>query len=275
MTCMLLTQFQTCDRAFVGDQYVTMVSNRYHHTCYNCVRCSQRLVPNTGGNYFQLGDLHCRNCYIAEYGKKCRACFEYIEGVSITLPGTGRKYHEGCFCCADCGAGVAFLDGEDLVCDVHMRRRKPRSSAPSSPEQEMINMGFPLCDVQTALEITGGQLDPAVEFLLTGGSAAPSPGPSTSQATSSVASTDSAHQDQVEELSATMAGLMQQLEMERVAKDQAEAEAAQAIVAAEAARIEAAQAAKAAEAASKASSEDQANICGICYEVRWCWVMEQ
>lgn len=60
------------------------VQDKYFHTnCFKCKVCKNSLAQ--GGFFSKDGDYYCTADYQRNYGTKCAACNDYVEGeVSIT-----------------------------------------------------------------------------------------------------------------------------------------------------------------------------------------------
>ncbi|XP_030841672.1 actin-binding LIM protein 1 isoform X10 [Strongylocentrotus purpuratus] len=66
-----------------------------------------------GGFFIKNGKYYCAADYQDNYGTKCKACGQYLEGEVVTA--LGNTYHKYCFVCARCGH--SFVGGEDVSYD--------------------------------------------------------------------------------------------------------------------------------------------------------------
>ncbi|XP_030841671.1 actin-binding LIM protein 1 isoform X9 [Strongylocentrotus purpuratus] len=73
-----------------------------------------------GGFFIKNGKYYCAADYQDNYGTKCKACGQYLEGEVVTA--LGNTYHKYCFVCARCGVALppgekVTYDGKDVMCD--------------------------------------------------------------------------------------------------------------------------------------------------------------
>ncbi|XP_038064398.1 actin-binding LIM protein 3-like isoform X2 [Patiria miniata] len=91
---------------------VLRVQNEYFHLkCFRCCLCTSSL--SQGGFFTKDGKFYCASDYQDQFGTKCKACGEYLEGEVVTA--LGDTYHKFCFVCARCGH--AFDSGDEVSLD--------------------------------------------------------------------------------------------------------------------------------------------------------------
>ncbi|XP_072025777.1 actin-binding LIM protein 2-like isoform X3 [Amphiura filiformis] len=96
-----------CNKICSGE--VLRVQNEYFHVkCFRCCICAVGLAQ--GGFFTKNGKYYCAVDYQEQFGTKCRACGEYLEGEVVTA--LGDTYHKFCFVCARCGH--SFEAGEEV-----------------------------------------------------------------------------------------------------------------------------------------------------------------
>ncbi|XP_044732553.1 actin-binding LIM protein 3 isoform X3 [Chrysoperla carnea] len=110
------TYCQTCKKKCSGE--VLRVQDKYFHTnCFKCKVCKNSLAQ--GGFFSKDGDYYCTADYQRNYGTKCAACNDYVEGEVVTA--LGNTYHQKCFTCARCrqpfpsGEKVTYT-GKEVLC---------------------------------------------------------------------------------------------------------------------------------------------------------------
>ncbi|XP_071507414.1 actin-binding LIM protein 2-like isoform X2 [Diadema antillarum] len=99
-----------CNKACKGE-VLRVQDDFFHIKCFKCCLCSAGL--GQGGFFIKNGKYYCASDYQENYGTKCKACGEYLEGEVVTA--LGNTYHKYCFVCVRCGH--AFLGGEDVSYD--------------------------------------------------------------------------------------------------------------------------------------------------------------
>lgn len=94
------------------------MQDKYFHTnCFKCNACKSSLAQ--GGFFSKNGDYYCTADYQRNYGTKCAACKDYVEGEVVTA--LGNTYHQKCFTCARCrqpfpsGEKVTYT-GKEVLC---------------------------------------------------------------------------------------------------------------------------------------------------------------
>lgn len=90
----------------------------FHIDCFSCKVCGSLLAS---GGYFMKNDCYyCSRDYHIEFGTKCKACGEYVEGRVVTA--LGNSYHPKCFSCDRCkgeinsGTVVTYNDRQEILC---------------------------------------------------------------------------------------------------------------------------------------------------------------
>lgn len=73
--------------------------NKYLSLSFPLAVCSAGL--GQGGFFIKNGKYYCAADYQDNYGTKCKACGQYLEGEVVTA--LGNTYHKYCFVCARCG----------------------------------------------------------------------------------------------------------------------------------------------------------------------------
>lgn len=74
------TLCQTCKKKCSGE--VLRVQDKYFHTqCFKCKVCKNSLAQ--GGFFSKDGDYFCTYDYQRNFGTKCAACQDYVEGEVI------------------------------------------------------------------------------------------------------------------------------------------------------------------------------------------------
>ncbi|XP_022918033.1 actin-binding LIM protein 2 isoform X2 [Onthophagus taurus] len=102
------TLCQVCKKKCSGE--VLRVQDKYFHTqCFKCKVCQNSLAQ--GGFFAKNGDYYCTSDYQKNFGTKCAACQDYVEGEVVTA--LGKTYHQRCFTCARCRQ--AFPSGEKVT----------------------------------------------------------------------------------------------------------------------------------------------------------------
>ncbi|XP_023019260.2 actin binding LIM protein Uncoordinated 115a isoform X2 [Leptinotarsa decemlineata] len=126
------TYCQSCKKKCTGE--VLRVQDKYFHTqCFKCKECSNSLAQ--GGFFSKDGLYYCTADYQRNFGTKCAACQDYVEGEVVTA--LGKTYHQNCFTCARCrqpfpsGEKVTFT-GKEVLCQkcvqIPTRNITPKSS---------------------------------------------------------------------------------------------------------------------------------------------------
>ncbi|XP_071792648.1 actin-binding LIM protein 1-like isoform X4 [Asterias amurensis] len=99
-----------CRKSCSGE--VLRVQNEYFHLkCFRCCLCASAL--SQGGFFTKDGKYYCGTDYQEQFGTKCKACGDYLEGEVVTA--LGDTYHKFCFVCARCGH--AFDSGDEVSLD--------------------------------------------------------------------------------------------------------------------------------------------------------------
>lgn len=95
----------------VEEDPISMAGLNFHRSCFRCSKCARKLQadakpgqddePNEHG-----GQLFCPDCYVEEFGLRCRACTKGIRG-DILHAGVGKhgetiNWHPSCFTCDEC-----------------------------------------------------------------------------------------------------------------------------------------------------------------------------
>merc|ERR1712039_583141 len=98
---------RACGKGFDGGETVTFHQRRWHDSCFKCRKCSLDLVANPSEHPLELHEYpYCHPCYCDETGKSlCYGCHKLVdenEKFVHTAKFPNRKYHTGCFLCADC-----------------------------------------------------------------------------------------------------------------------------------------------------------------------------
>ncbi|XP_038064442.1 actin-binding LIM protein 3-like isoform X7 [Patiria miniata] len=97
---------------------VLRVQNEYFHLkCFRCCLCTSSL--SQGGFFTKDGKFYCASDYQDQFGTKCKACGEYLEGEVVTA--LGDTYHKFCFVCARCGHTITpgekvTYNGNEVLC---------------------------------------------------------------------------------------------------------------------------------------------------------------
>ncbi|XP_035784474.1 actin-binding LIM protein 3-like isoform X1 [Anopheles albimanus] len=110
-------QCSKCQKKCSGE--VLRVSDRYFHkTCFQCTKCNKSLA--TGGFFSKDGLYYCTLDYQKNFGTKCAACNQYVEGEVVST--MGNTYHQKCFTCSKCkqpfksGSKVTNT-GKEVLCE--------------------------------------------------------------------------------------------------------------------------------------------------------------
>ncbi|KAJ8974053.1 hypothetical protein NQ317_002299, partial [Molorchus minor] len=91
------TYCQACKKKCSGE--VLRVQDKYFHTqCFKCKVCQNSLAQ--GGFFSKDGAYFCTADYQRNFGTKCAACQDYVEGEVVTA--LGKTYHQKCFKCNRC-----------------------------------------------------------------------------------------------------------------------------------------------------------------------------
>ncbi|KAK9722851.1 LIM domain [Popillia japonica] len=99
---------QVCKKKCSGE--VLRVQDKYFHTsCFKCKVCNHSLAQ--GGFFSKDGEYYCTSDYQRNFGTKCAACQDYVEGEVVTA--LGKTYHQKCFTCNRCRQ--AFPSGEKVT----------------------------------------------------------------------------------------------------------------------------------------------------------------
>lgn len=138
------------------------VQDKYFHTgCFKCKACGSSLAQ--GGFFSKDGAYYCTADYQRNFGTKCAACGDYVEGevcvlifsanlfISVFNMGViifqvvtalGKTYHQKCFTCARCrqpfpsGEKVTYT-GKEVLCQkcvqIPVRDTTPKTSPATSP----------------------------------------------------------------------------------------------------------------------------------------------
>lgn len=115
------------------------VQDKYFHTgCFKCKACGSSLAQ--GGFFSKDGAYYCTADYQRNFGTKCAACGDYVEGEVVTA--LGKTYHQKCFTCARCrqpfpsGEKVTYT-GKEVLCQkcvqIPIRDSTPKTSPATSP----------------------------------------------------------------------------------------------------------------------------------------------
>ncbi len=105
-----------CRKSCSGE--VLRVQNEYFHLkCFRCCLCASAL--SQGGFFTKDGKYYCGTDYQEQFGTKCKACGDYLEGEVVTA--LGDTYHKFCFVCARCGLTISpgekvTYNGNDVLC---------------------------------------------------------------------------------------------------------------------------------------------------------------
>ncbi|XP_018319106.1 actin-binding LIM protein 1 isoform X3 [Agrilus planipennis] len=110
------TLCQACNKKCSGE--VLRVQDKYFHTqCFKCKACGNSLAQ--GGFFQKDGAYFCTADYQRNFGTKCAACQDYVEGEVVTA--LGKTYHQKCFTCNRCrqpfpsGEKVTYT-GKEVLC---------------------------------------------------------------------------------------------------------------------------------------------------------------
>nr|CAH7727599.1 unnamed protein product [Callosobruchus chinensis] len=134
------TYCQTCKKKCSGE--VLRVQDKYFHTqCFKCKVCGNSLAQ--GGFFSKDGSYYCTADYQRNFGTKCAACQDYVEGEVVTA--LGKTYHQRCFTCARCrqpfpsGEKVTYT-GKEVLCpkcvQIPVRNATPKSSPTANSANE-------------------------------------------------------------------------------------------------------------------------------------------
>ncbi|CAH1134846.1 unnamed protein product [Ceutorhynchus assimilis] len=126
------TYCQACKKKCSGE--VLRVQDKYFHTsCFKCKACGSSLAQ--GGFFSKDGAYYCTADYQRNFGTKCAACGDYVEGEVVTA--LGKTYHQKCFTCARCrqpfpsGEKVTYT-GKEVLCQkcvqIPVRDATPKTS---------------------------------------------------------------------------------------------------------------------------------------------------
>jgi len=114
----------------------------FHENCFSCTDCGE--IIGSGGFVPRDSLAYCLNC--AKPGSiknPCGGCNKSIEGAFILV--SGKKWHQGCFVCADCrgplARGYAERDGKNICSKCASSKPPPkvvvaRIPDPSQPERK-------------------------------------------------------------------------------------------------------------------------------------------
>ncbi|CAH8534911.1 unnamed protein product [Heterobilharzia americana] len=101
-----------CHKRCKGD--VLKIEQQFvHYKCFQCIKCRKNLKQ--GGFFVKDKKFYCPNDYQTEYGVRCEACHNYVEGEVVTV--LGKTFHTHCFRCTTCrrlfnsGERTTILDG--------------------------------------------------------------------------------------------------------------------------------------------------------------------
>ncbi|XP_022253548.1 actin-binding LIM protein 1-like [Limulus polyphemus] len=89
----------------------------FHEDCFKCKVCSTSLA--SGGFFVKDDTYYCTKDYHKNFGTKCAACGDYVEGEVVSA--LGNTYHQNCFICGRCrqpfptGEKVTFT-GKEYLC---------------------------------------------------------------------------------------------------------------------------------------------------------------
>uniref|UniRef100_V5GP13 Actin-binding LIM protein 1 n=2 Tax=Anoplophora glabripennis TaxID=217634 RepID=V5GP13_ANOGL len=134
------TYCQACKKKCSGE--VLRVQDKYFHTqCFKCKVCGNSLAQ--GGFFSKDGAYYCTADYQRNFGTKCAACQDYVEGEVVTA--LGKTYHQKCFTCARCrqpfpsGEKVTYT-GKEVLCpkcvQIPIRDATPKTSPTTNSVNE-------------------------------------------------------------------------------------------------------------------------------------------
>ncbi|XP_065352222.1 actin-binding LIM protein 3-like isoform X3 [Cloeon dipterum] len=131
----------TCKKKCSGE--VLRVQDKYFHiSCFKCKVCKSSLAQ--GGFFNHEGAYYCTADYQRQFGTKCVACGEYVEGEVVTA--LGNTYHQRCFTCSSCrkafpsGDRVTY-NGRQVLCQ-RCSEGGPKPVA-QSPQIQQVTSGSP------------------------------------------------------------------------------------------------------------------------------------
>ncbi|XP_031567014.1 actin-binding LIM protein 3-like [Actinia tenebrosa] len=109
----------------------------FHSDCLTCRVCNCLLKSQPIFDYED--HYYCGDDYHRNYGQKCHACKQFIEGEAVAVH--GNVYHDSCFVCGYCrqpfpnGEKIAY-DGKDYKCQkcVNTPRKSPSPRPAHSPQ---------------------------------------------------------------------------------------------------------------------------------------------
>ncbi|XP_049823203.1 actin-binding LIM protein 3 isoform X3 [Aethina tumida] len=127
------TLCQVCNKKCSGE--VLRVQDKYFHTqCFKCKACGNSLAQ--GGFFSKDGAYYCTADYQRNFGTKCSACGDYVEGEVATV--LGKTYHQKCFTCHRCrqpfpsGEKATLTANKEVLCtkcvQIPIRDATPKTS---------------------------------------------------------------------------------------------------------------------------------------------------
>ncbi|CAH0555814.1 unnamed protein product [Brassicogethes aeneus] len=131
------TLCQVCNKKCSGE--VLRVQDKYFHThCFKCKVCAQSLAQ--GGFFSKDGAYYCTSDYQKNFGTKCAACQDYVEGEVATV--LGKTYHQKCFTCNRCrqpfpsGEKATYTANKEVLCAkcvrLPVRDATPKQQSPTT-----------------------------------------------------------------------------------------------------------------------------------------------
>lgn len=106
----------------------------WHSGCFKCSGCDK---PIADGSFIPHdGKAYHKPCHLKLFGTRCAGCNEPIEGGCLIIE--DKRFHTGCFACADCGGSLK--DGYALgpvsgrpFCAKHIKAAKAREAGSAAP----------------------------------------------------------------------------------------------------------------------------------------------
>ncbi|XP_063239585.1 actin-binding LIM protein 3 isoform X2 [Bacillus rossius redtenbacheri] len=149
---------QNCKKKCSGE--VLRVQDKYFHIgCFKCQVCKNSLAQ--GGFFCKDGAYYCTADYQRQFGTKCAACGDYVEGEVVSA--LGNTYHQKCFTCAQCrqpfpsGERVTYT-GKEVLCQKCIKipvreSQSPQASPSSTGAPECAGCQEPLKDGQALIAL--------------------------------------------------------------------------------------------------------------------------
>ncbi|KAL9084121.1 MAG: hypothetical protein Q9159_005416 [Coniocarpon cinnabarinum] len=103
------------------------LTGRWHKECFSCKTCKSPFL--TADFYVLRDEPYCSHHYHMLNNSLCRSCHTGIEGRYFEIDGR-RRFHTGCFACADCRrplAGDYFEMANRFYCEVDAQRFHQRT----------------------------------------------------------------------------------------------------------------------------------------------------